>query len=150
MTETRTGKGETFPLEMAPQHIFVQALVTPPGRPPITARLLVDTGAATALRLTKQFSEAHGLLSPPDKLTEVPECGLGGYANEKAWESTLESLQLGSSKISHPLTVFSQEAVAHDYDGFLGGLALRNFKVIFDYSHRRMILEGESSGRGSR
>jgi hypothetical protein len=136
-----TGRGESFPLELAPQHIFVRAQVKPPGRAPIAARLLVDTGAATALRLTKRFTEAHKLLPSADKLTAVPECGLGGYAKEQAWEGTLEALQLGSFKLPNPVTVFSQEAEAQDYDGFLGGLALRNFRVIFDYSRRWMILE---------
>ena len=102
-----TGEGETLPLEIALQHIFVRTKLTASGRSPITARLLVDTGAATALRLTKQFTQASKLLPPADKLTSVPECGLGGYAKERAWEGTLEALQLGRYNVSNPLTVFS-------------------------------------------
>jgi len=43
--------------------------------------------------------------------------------------------------VSNILTVFYQDPVAQDYDGLLGGSALRNFKVIFDYSRSRRILE---------
>ena len=136
------GKGTSFPIEVAPQHIFVKAQVQPEGRLPITAKLLVDTGASTALRLTKQFTETHKLLPPAETLTATPECGLGGIAKEKAWEGRLEALHLGDFIVSRPVTVFSRLSTPENHDGFLGGLALRNFKVIFDYSRSRRSWSG--------
>jgi Aspartyl protease len=135
------GDGETLPLEIRPQHIFVQTKLLTSDRSPISALLLVDTGAATDLRLTKRFTQANKLLPTPDKLTSVPECGLGGYAKEEAWQGTLEGVQLGRHKVSMPVTVFSEQSIPEDYDGFLGSGVLSRFKVIFDYSHGRMILE---------
>jgi predicted aspartyl protease len=143
-----TGRGRSFPLEIGPQLIFVRAQVKAPGRPLITARLVVDTGAG-ALSLTKQFAEANKLLPPAEKLTAAPECGVGGFEKESTLVGTLEALQLGGFKLSNPLTVFYQKTAARSYDGLLGGVALRNFKVIFDYSHSRMILEPPSRIRGS-
>jgi len=144
-----SGSGKILPLEMDLRRIFVQAQVKAPGRPPTTARLLVDTGAG-ALSLTKQFAEAHKLLPPAEKLTAAPECGSGGLAKEATLVGTLEALQLDGFKLSNPLTVFYQKTAARAYDGLLGGVALRNFKVIFDYSRSRMILEPPRRNRGSR
>lgn len=137
------GNGEVLPLEIGSQHIFVQTKLITSGREAIGARLLVDTGAATGLRLTKQFTQKNNLLPSREKLTSVPECGLGGYAKESAWQGTLDAIQLGRFKVPNPLTIFSEQPVAEHYDGFLGGAVLSGFKVIFDYSRRTMILDAE-------
>jgi hypothetical protein len=42
---------------------------------------------------------------------------------------TLEALQLDDFKVTNPLTIFSQLSDDQDYDGLLGGLALRNLVV---------------------
>jgi predicted aspartyl protease len=143
-----TGRGKSLPLEMDPRYIFARVQVKAPKRSRVTARLVVDTGAGT-LSLTKQFAEAHKLLPPAEKLTASTECGINGSAKEVALVGTLEALQLGGFKLSNPLTVFYQKTTARDYDGLLGGSALRNFKVIFDYSRGRMILEPPRRGRRS-
>ena len=65
----------------------------------------------------------------------------GGQAQEKSLIGTLEALKLGHFKLSNIFTVFYQDPDAEGYDGLLGGSALRNFKVIFDYSRSNMILE---------
>jgi hypothetical protein len=76
---------------------------------------------------------------PTEKLTVGAECGIGGSA-KPTLVGKLEAIQLGGFKLSNPLTVFYQDPPAEG-DGLLGNLALRNFKVIFDYSRSRMILE---------
>ena len=135
------GQGEIVPLEIAPQHVFARASIGTAGGRRIAARLLVDTGAATALRLTRRFVATHGILPPRERLSEVPECGLGGYAKDTALEGTLPSVRIGTREIREPATVFSQIDEFVPYDGFLGGGALRHFTAIFDFSRRRMILE---------
>jgi hypothetical protein len=105
------------------------------------ARLIVDTGGGADLWLTKQFTEAHKLLPPDGELTPFIDCGAGGSAKEKSWTGSLEALQLGGFKLSNPAVVFYQEPAIQGSDGLLGNRALRNFKVIFDYSRSRMILE---------
>ena len=75
---------------------------------------------------------------------------INGSAKDATLVGTLEAaLQLGDFKLSNPLTVFFQKTVARDYDGLLGGVALRNFKVVLDYSRSRMILELSRGVRGS-
>jgi Aspartyl protease len=135
------GNGERLPLELTSNHSFVQARVAGIGGTPIPGRFVVDTGASTAVRLTKRFVEAHGLLPPRERLKAVPECGLGGETKEPAWEGSVERLYLGRLEIRQPVTVFSQESVPRGYDGAIGGAVYRRFRVIVDYPHRQMILE---------
>lgn len=77
-------------------------------------------------------------------MTSLPVCGLGGYAKEKSWIGTLEALQLGEFKVPAPTTEFRLSDPTTDADGFIGGAVLRRFKLIFDYSRRRMMLEPRS------
>jgi hypothetical protein len=146
-----TERGKTIPLEMNPEKdIFVRAQIMAPGHPPVTARLLVDNGAGAVLFLKRQFAESHKLLPPPEKLMAGTGCEISGDVKEKLSAGTLEALQLSDFKISNPLTIFTQLSSAQDYDGRLGGLALRNFKVIFDYARSQMILESPGPVKSSK
>jgi len=115
--------------------------VKAPARPPVPARLLVDLPASWAITLNQKFAEKHQLVPPAHKLKFVNECGGGGWAKGVSYEGKLEALQLGDFKLSDPLTFFRNTEIGEGYDGLLGGPALRNFKVILDYSRSRMILE---------
>jgi hypothetical protein len=136
-----TGSGKSVPLEKERGTIFAQVQVKAPGRPPVPARLLVDLPASWAITLNQQFAEKHQLMPPTDKLKVTNECGGAGWAKGVSFEGKLEALQLGGFKLSDPLTFFRHTPVGGGYDGLLGGPALRNFKVILDYSRSRMILE---------
>ncbi|HKP36821.1 MAG TPA: aspartyl protease family protein [Pyrinomonadaceae bacterium] len=138
------GGGKEIPLEVGEQHIFVRAQIRAAGRDPITGRFLLDTGSAQALSLMKPFVNAHNLLPSTEGMSSLPACGLGGHANEKSWLGTSEALQLGEFKITAPVTEFRMSEPNTDADGFIGGAVFRRFKVIFDYSRRRMILEPRS------
>jgi hypothetical protein len=144
LTYKYSGKGRILPLEIEPESglVFVRGEVKAAGHPPVTARLLVDTGSTTALSLNLQFAEANKILPPADKLKASRECGIGGMAEGSSFEDTLEFLQLGDIELPRISTYFHRKIIAQGYyDGFLGGGTLRNFKVIFDLSHSRMILE---------
>jgi Aspartyl protease len=114
-----TGRRKSLPLEMDPQYIFVQAQVKAVGRRLVRARLIVDTGAATALSLTKQFAEEHKLLPPAEKLRATIDCGIRGLAKETTLLATLEALELGGIKLSNPVTVFYHKPAAQGGDGLL-------------------------------
>ncbi|HKO62419.1 MAG TPA: retropepsin-like aspartic protease [Pyrinomonadaceae bacterium] len=135
------GAGKEIPLEMGEQQIFAQAQIKAPGRAPLTGRFMLDTGSAMAVSLMKPFIDKHNLLPSTDGMTSLPVCGLGGHAKERSWLGTLEALQLGAFKIDGPVTEFRLSEPHIDVDGFIGGAVFRRFKVIFDYSRRRMILE---------
>jgi aspartyl protease len=135
------GKGKSLPLEIDANYVYVRAEVKAPGRRPVKARLIVDTEGAVTLLLNRDFAEAHHLVPAAERLRATNECGIGGSAEGTSFEGTLEALRLGDFTLSDPLTFFRHNAHGPNHDGLLGGGALREFKVIFDYYRRRMILE---------
>lgn len=135
------GKGERLPLEVEPQHIFVKANVLFQGQQVLPVKLLVDTGGAMAIALTKRFTDEHQLLPSRERLQGTPVCGLAGMMKEKSLLGEIDMLMLGSLKIGNPLVEFRRASADYESDGFLGGAVLRRYKVIFDYSRRRMIME---------
>ncbi len=135
------GTGEHFKIEIAPQHIFVRAKIKAPGRVAVEGRFQVDTGYATEMCLTKEFVDEYRLLPPVEQLKRSPTCGLAGLVKDQSWVGNLERLELGSFRIENPLTEFSQAHFNQEFDGSIGDATLKKFKVIFDYSHREMILE---------
>jgi Aspartyl protease len=137
------GSGKAIPLEVGEQQIFVHAQIRAAGRT-LAGRFLIDTGSAQAVSLMKPFMNQHNLLPSTEGMTSLPVCGLGGHEKEKSWIGTLEELQLGEFKIAAPVTEFRLADPNTDADGFIGGAVFRRFKVIFDYSRRRMILEPRS------
>jgi predicted aspartyl protease len=139
------GMGKSLTLEIG-GYIYTNARIAAPRRNSIKARLMIDTGASAPLTLTQEFVKANGL--PAGKaLEELNDCGIGGVGESKLSVGTLRAIQLGGIQLSNPVTVFLKNPEALDYDGVLGGLALRGFKVIFDYSRDRMILEPQQRSR---
>jgi aspartyl protease len=136
-----TGHGEKLPLEKRPQHIFARATIFTAERKPLTGTFLIDTGAAMAVALSKQFTDEHQLLPPREQLSSVPACGLAGETKIQSLLGGIEALQLGNTKIPTPLVEFRRASGEYDFDGFIGGAIFRKYKVIFDYSRRVMILE---------
>jgi len=68
---------------------------------------------------------------------------VGGTA--KAFSGRVKTIRLGSFQLENSVAKFSRATRGDDasasYDGLIGGDILRRFKVVFDYSRRRMILE---------
>ena len=137
------GSGDVVPLEIGGEHIFARAQIISKGRSPLTGRFLIDTGDAQAVNLMKPFTDKHHLLPSTEGMTSIPACGLGGHAKEKSWIGTLDALQIGELKITRPTTEFRRSEPNTDADGFIGAAVFRRFKVIFDYSRHRMILESK-------
>jgi len=50
-------------------------------------------------------------------------------------------VQIGHVTLLNAMTFFRRTSNGQGFDGLLGGGALRGFRVIFDYSRRRLILE---------
>ena len=78
--------------------------------------------------------------------TLAGECGIGGTANAETSVSTLEALQIGDIRTRNPRAVFYEKTLEREYDGLLGNTALRQYRVILDYSRGRMILESPRRG----
>lgn len=140
-----SGSGQRLPLQFIWNDIpTVRADVVAQDGTAINGVFLVDSGATTAIWLTKAFSEAHpGVLSAQDT-AEVPKVvAVGGELSARL--GRVQAIRLGGFVVSMPLTQFSQNTsgifAAPDITGTIGAQMLRRFTVIFDYPHGEMILE---------
>lgn len=134
--------GEILPLQRAGGGIFVEATVKPLNRAPIKNWFHVDTGGAHALILNRPFVEVNKLLTAEQQRKTVLAQGIG---TSKVVIGTVEYLKMGRFIINSPSTLFSQATegffASDEFGGTIGGAVLSGYKVVFDYSRRRMILE---------
>jgi predicted aspartyl protease len=110
----------------------------------IPAEFEIDTGCDSGICLGNHFIEEHGLLHQ-EATRGGGKVGVGGGVSTRS--GTLPALQLGSLTIPRPQTDFFLDGspVDRDYAGHIGFGVLKNFKVIFDYSRKQMILERPAS-----
>ncbi len=140
-----SGSGQRLPLQFIWDDIpTVRAEVVGQDGTAITGVFLVDSGATTALWLTKAFSNAHPEFLSAHETIEVPNVvAVGGELSARL--GRVPAIRLGGFLISMPLTQFSQNTsgifATSDIAGTIGAQMLRRFTVIFDYAHREMIIE---------
>ncbi len=140
-----SGSGQRLPLQFIWDDIpTVRAEVVTQDGTAITGVFLVDSGATTAVWLTKAFTEAHPEFLSEHETIEVPNVvAVGGELSARL--GRLSAVRLGGFLVSMPLTQFSQNTsgifATPDITGTIGAQILRRFTVIFDYAHREMILE---------
>lgn len=137
-----SGSGEIVPLRFSGNAALFDAKVeVAPGKT-LDARLAIDQGTYSALRLYKPFVDQHNLLTLI-RTAGGFGFGLGGEFAEA--QGRVNALRLGNLSIGSPLTGFSQASggatATKAYDGTIGGEILRRFKVIFDYPHSRAVFE---------
>ena len=138
------GAGKIIPLEENKEHIFINAtLVLADGRQS-PVQLLVDTGARMGVMLNTPFVNAHRLIdTTPQIIDSVISIGVGG--SYRSAVARVESLRMGPFTMKEPVVTLSRSKsgvlAGSDYDGIIGAEILRRFKVIFDYSRQRMIVE---------
>jgi hypothetical protein len=140
-----SGSGQRLPLQFIWNDIpTVRAEVVAPDGTAINGVFLVDSGATTAIWLTKAFSEAHPEVLSEQDTVEVPKVvAIGGELSARV--GRVPAIRLGGFVVSMPLTQLSQNTsgifAAPDITGTIGAQMLRRFTVIFDYPHGEMILE---------
>ena len=139
---TYAGTGEIIPLHFRRGGTtpIVDATIHPTNGAAIHGEFEIDTGCDSGVCLGNDFVKAHHLLE--DGATrESAKVGVGGGTQTRSGH--LPQLQLGAAKIDRPQTDFFLEGSPVDpgLAGHIGITALNRFKVIFDYSRRRMILE---------
>lgn len=136
------GRGEMIPL-MIKRTPFVHAKIAPEGQQPVEGLFEIDTGSDGTLSVATAFVKKHGLLKAAKQQLKSQERGAGGKSENV--EVRLASLQLGSFVLQSPVVNLSQATTGAltntDNDGPLGNEVLRRFKVTFDYSRGRMMLE---------
>ena len=139
---TYTGNGEAVPLRFRRFGTtpIVDARIVPTNGAPIRGEFEIDTGCDSGICLGHDFIGTNHLLD--DRETRGGgKFGVGGGAQTRSGH--LPQLQLGALTVEKPDTDFFIEGSPVDpgLAGHIGIGVLKNFKVIFDYSRRRMILE---------
>jgi hypothetical protein len=143
-----SGPGESIPIRILSRLPFVRVKVPVAERKPLEGDFIVDTGAGRfAVILNTAFVEANRLLEATQRTVRDPGAeGVGGEV--KLLVGRLPTVQVGSFTLSDPVLHFAQDRKgafgSSEFSGVIGGELLRRFKVIFDYSRKRMILESNA------
>lgn len=137
-----TGPGEIVPLRFRRGGTtpIVDAIIHPSSGALIRGEFEIDTGCDSGVCLGHDFVKTNHLLDET-ATSESGKIGVGGGTETRSGH--LPCLQLGAAKIERPQTDFFLEGSPVDpgLAGHIGITTLNRFKVIFDYSRRRMILE---------
>jgi hypothetical protein len=140
------GTGDSLPLKFFYNHPYVTGKVNVPGMEPIEGDFVIDAGSGFGLTFTPPFAKEHRLLEKMSRTIQTKARGVGGEFPLAI--GRIDALELGRFKLEKPTTAFPQTSgfIAREgAAGNIGGLILRRFKVIFDYPHKRMILEPNKS-----
>jgi predicted aspartyl protease len=133
-----SGNGEVLPLRFAGSTPIVSTAVVLTNGSEVKADFEIDTGCTGGLCIGKHFVEAHDL-APGGRESE--RRGVGGGARTRSGH--LPALRLGKISVDKPSADFFLEGSPADppLAGHIGAEVLNNFRVIFDYSRKQMILE---------
>lgn len=139
------GHGAVVPFEFVGTVPGVTGTLALPDGTRTPARLLVDLGAKATLLVTEPFIRDHGLREVfPQRVRATLGAGVGG---ETRYEFVrVPKLTVGSrnqAEISDFVAGLSVERTLQSdrYDALLGTEFLSRYLVIFDYAHKRLILE---------
>jgi aspartyl protease len=144
-TYSYSGPGQRLPLQFIWDNIpSVRAEVVAQDGTAITGIFLIDSGATTAIWLTKAFSEAHPEFLSIPETTEVRNVvAVGGELSTRL--GRVPAVRLGGFVVANPSAQFSQNSsgifATPGLAGTIGAQILRRFKVVLDYPHMEMILE---------
>jgi Aspartyl protease len=144
-TYSYSGPGQRLPLQFIWDNIpSVRAEVVAQDGTAITGIFLIDSGATTAIWLTKAFSEAHPeFLSIPETIEVRNVVAVGGELSTRL--GRVPAVRLGGFVVANPSAQFSQNSsgifATPGLAGTIGAQMLRRFKVVLDYPHMEMILE---------
>ena len=130
--------GEVLTLAFKGSTPIVDAVVKLPGGNEVRAAFEIDTGCDGALCIGRHFVEAHGLATGSG--ADGGRTGVGGRTPVR--EGHLPQLRLGRLVIDRPAANFFLEGAPADAPlaGHIGWELLKEFRIVFDYSRRQMIL----------
>jgi len=135
------GKGEIIPLTFSADTPIIDAAILYPNREPVRGQFEVDTGCDDCLCLGHDFVEKYRLLENVAGTSAGVKTGVGGGAEIR--HGSVPQLQMGSLTLDKVSANFFAEGspAADGMAVHIGLAALRHYRVIFDYSRLRMILE---------
>jgi hypothetical protein len=144
-----TGQGESIPITLSPAgHPLIEAELTPVGGAPVSGKFVFDIGSGGALVLYSPFVIRQNLLG--QNLPTIKAIGIAGAGGDvTARIGRVTQLQIGTFRLSRPITVFAEDKAGAFADpalvGNIGQQIARRFRLLFDYSRKRIIFEPNSS-----
>ena len=137
------GRGDLIPLTLTGNTPRVRAHISLPDGPALEGLFEVDTGSDGVLSINSPFVKKHGLRQALKKQFDSKHRGLGGES--ETIDVRMGNFQLGRYVIPSLIVALSQDSegsLASDTnDGPLGNEILRRFRIVIDYSRRRMMIE---------
>lgn len=135
------GSGEVLPISFKKDTPIIDAAITAPGGAPISGRFEIDTGCDGDICIGHDFVAARHLLDDGDAGQSDTRRGVGGGAEIRA--GTLSELRMGKLVVNSPSANFFLEGspAGDGQAGHIGLGVLERYKLIFDYSRLRIILE---------
>ena len=139
------GSGAVLPVTFDPNHKWLVEGAIVLGRERLEVELLVDTGARGTIGFMAPFTQSNAVLEKlPQKALGVVGFGVGGEG--KHWVGRVSSFELGPYRFDSLPATFAPVGEKGSYgredrDGIVGAKILEQFRVIFDRSRSRLILE---------
>ena len=131
------GTGEIVPIKIKDGAPMVHLKMTTTGGKSIEDYFEIDNGMSGTLAFRTPAVKKYGLMDEMQTIQAPLDIEPGGEYRRRI--GRLKSLQLGRFVIENPTVSLSENVEGEG--GLIGDEILRRFKVIFDFSHRRMILE---------
>jgi hypothetical protein len=138
---TYQGKGDIIPIRFKRDTPIIDAEIVSEGAQAIKAAFEIDTGCDGCICLGHDFVTANHLLEGADAAGKDARTGVGGSAEIRS--GSLAELRMGKAVIKKPSVNFFLEGspAGQGQAGHIGLEVLQNYRVTFDYSRLRMILE---------
>jgi hypothetical protein len=143
-----SGPGESIPVTLSSAgHPIIEAELTPVGGTQIRGKFVFDVGSGGALALYSPFVARLNLLG--QNLPTIKAIGVSGAGGEvTARIGRVTQLKIGRYIISQPITLFAEDKAGAFADptlvGNIGQQIAARFRLLLDYSHKRIIFEPNS------
>lgn len=142
-TWSYNGKGSVVPLTFNNAgHPYVEATAVMPNNERVQGRFVLDLGSAFPLMVAEKYTAEHNLLKTLPASLSIQARGVGGPVETRV--GRVASIQLGDFTLKAPFAAFPQGGgyiTDANSPGNIGAPVLSRFRVIFDYTRKRMILE---------
>jgi predicted aspartyl protease len=135
-----SGPGEIIPLRFEDKIPVIDTWLESPDGARVKAAFELDTGCDGDLCLGRRFIAEHKWVQSEER-RDATRRGVGGSTRTET--SDIPCLMIGTNRWTNvPANLFLEnDLVEEGYAGHIGCAVLRPFKVIFDYSRERLILE---------
>jgi len=142
------GRGKSVPLILIGENTpLVSAKIFLAGRAPVNTKLEVDTGGDNTVLVNSPFAKSHKLVEAMQNTAQDNRKGAGG--EQRVITGLANAFKIGSFTLKNVPVQLSLDTegvgASEEFDGLIGGEIFRRFKLILDYSRKRMTLEPNKS-----